>query len=92
MTKQRFYTSSEAAEVAELSYLQVHRWTLKGFVTPAVPAAGSGSTRLFDAAGVRELRRLKKAIEACPYPHKHAEAGLLSAVARRNRATQRAAS
>lgn len=47
------HTSPRVCRIAGCSYRQLDWWCRSGLLVPVVPATGSGSSRLFDFAGVR---------------------------------------
>lgn len=63
-------TANDVCFQAGISYRMLDYWTTRGKVTPAVPASGSGSGRLYWPEVVEEIRDIRRRLEACPFhPH-----------------------
>lgn len=58
------HTSAEVCRLVGCTYRQLDYWIRAGYVTPRVPACGSGSTRLFDDAGLERVAELKRVADA----------------------------
>lgn len=58
------YTSVEVCRLVGCSYRQLDYWTRVGYVTPRVPACGSGSRRMFDDGDLERAGELKRASDA----------------------------
>jgi hypothetical protein len=71
MSGERLFTTYEAGEQTGTTFRQLDQWAKREYVVPAVPAKGSGSTRLWSTTNLHEIRTVLKLVEACPFPHNH---------------------
>ena len=54
----RLYSTDEAAALAGVTPIHLHRWAVAGAITPHTPAAGTGSKRAWSARDVDRLARI----------------------------------
>lgn len=85
-TADRLYTSTEAAELAGVTYRQLDYWTRLGVVAPTLPATGPGSgrERRWSWTAIDLIARTAEAIrigDQLLTPRRIAEHGLEGAVA-----------
>jgi MerR HTH family regulatory protein len=62
-------TSPQVCRAAGITYRALDYWVRNNMITPAIAAAGSGSSRLFDPSVVYQITEMKQRIAACPYKH-----------------------
>ena len=85
LSDEQTYTTREVCELSELTYRQIDSWNRWGWITPVVPATGSGSKRAWSLQQTEVLMNTGAALESITDligqdPKKKNIAGVLSRV------------